>query len=85
MGDYCVVCGQLIPAGDVSVTMLYRRAHVRCADNRYSTNAGMPTIKLVAKKNHDHKVYIGDGVINKYETSCFRLICWRKRMVTSLC
>jgi len=30
--------------------MLYRRAHIRCGDSRYSTNAGMPTIKLVAKK-----------------------------------
>lgn len=50
MGDYCVVCGQHIPAGEVSITMLYRRAHVRCGDSRYSTTAGMPTIKLVAKK-----------------------------------
>jgi hypothetical protein len=50
MGDYCIVCGQHIPAGEVSISMLYRRAHVRCGDSRYSTNAGMPTIKLVAKK-----------------------------------
>lgn len=50
MGDYCVVCGQHISAGDVSVTILYRRAHIRCSDNRYSSNVGMPTIKLVVKK-----------------------------------
>ena len=51
LGDYCVVCGQHIAAGEVSVNLLYRRAHLRCSDNRYTTTAGLPRIKLVAKKS----------------------------------
>jgi len=50
LGDYCVVCGQHISAGDVSASLNYRRAHIRCSDNKYSTSVGMPKITLVAKK-----------------------------------
>ena len=59
LGDYCIVCGQHISAGDVSASLNYRRAHIRCADTKYASGVGMPKITLVAKKINDHKFYIG--------------------------
>jgi len=50
LGDYCVVCGQLIHAGEISVTLVYQKAHQRCSENRYTTPLGLPRIKLVSKK-----------------------------------
>ena len=37
LGDYCVVCGQLIHAGEISVTLVYQKAHQRCSENGYTT------------------------------------------------
>lgn len=50
LNDHCVVCGQVIDLGTVSISLHYRRAHPHCSSDRYSANLGRPKIKLVEKK-----------------------------------
>jgi len=50
MLENCMVCGQLIDSGEVSLYLQFRRVHQRCSTERYLPPIAPVKVKIVRKK-----------------------------------